>query len=51
MISLPRSAHDVHDPDSGGERYGEIAGLHVSTWREAYAHLLPEDHFSAEYIA
>ena len=28
----------------------EIAELHVSTWREAYAHLLPEDHFSAEYI-
>lgn len=28
----------------------EIADLHVSTWREAYAHLLPEDHFSAEYI-
>ncbi|MCR2794257.1 GNAT family N-acetyltransferase [Microbacterium sp. zg.Y625] len=28
----------------------EIADLHVSTWREAYAHLLPEDHFSAQYI-
>lgn len=29
----------------------EIADLHVSTWREAYAHLLPEDYFSEEHIA
>lgn len=29
---------------------GEIADLHVSTWREAYAHLLPDAFFSAEYI-
>ena len=27
-----------------------IAELHVSTWREAYTHLLPADYFSAEYI-
>lgn len=27
-----------------------IADLHVSTWREAYAHLLPENYFSQEYI-
>ena len=27
-----------------------IADLHVSTWREAYAHLLSEDYFSQEYI-
>lgn len=29
----------------------EIAALHVSTWREAYAHLLPDDFFSDEYLA
>lgn len=29
----------------------EIADLHVSTWREAYSHLLPEDFFTEEYIA
>lgn len=28
-----------------------IADLHVSTWREAYAHLLPDDFFSEEYVA
>jgi ribosomal protein S18 acetylase RimI-like enzyme len=28
-----------------------IADLHVSTWREAYSHLLPGDFFSEEYIA
>jgi ribosomal protein S18 acetylase RimI-like enzyme len=27
-----------------------IADLHVSTWREAYSHLLPDDYFSPEYI-
>ena len=27
-----------------------IADLHVSTWREAYAHLLPDDYFSEAYI-
>ncbi len=27
-----------------------IAALHVSTWRDVYAHLLPEDYFSAQYI-
>lgn len=27
-----------------------VADLHVSTWREAYAHLLPVDFFSDEYI-
>lgn len=27
-----------------------VAELHLSTWREAYAHLLPADFFSAEYI-
>jgi GNAT superfamily N-acetyltransferase len=27
-----------------------IADLHVSTWREAYAHLLSEDYFSEAYI-
>lgn len=27
-----------------------IAELHISTWREAYAHLLSEDYFSEEYI-
>lgn len=27
-----------------------IADLHVSTWREAYAHLLTEDFFTDEYI-
>lgn len=29
----------------------EIADLHVSTWREAYSHLLPGDFFTEEYIA
>jgi GNAT superfamily N-acetyltransferase len=29
----------------------EIAELHVSTWREAYSHLLPDTFFSEEYIA
>lgn len=29
----------------------EIADLHVSTWREAYSHLLPEDFFTAGYTA
>ena len=28
-----------------------LADLHVETWREAYAHLLPDGFFSAEYIA
>ena len=28
-----------------------IADLHVATWKEAYAHLLPADYFSAEYVA
>ncbi|WP_431804924.1 N-acetyltransferase family protein [Microbacterium sp. bgisy203] len=28
-----------------------IASLHVATWREAYAHLLPDDFFTDEYIA
>ena len=28
-----------------------VAELHVSTWREAYTHLLPEGFFSEEYIA
>ena len=27
-----------------------IADLQVSTWREAYTHLLPDDYFSDEYI-
>lgn len=27
-----------------------IADLHVSTWREAYAHLLADDYFSEEFI-
>lgn len=27
-----------------------IADVHVSTWREAYAHLLSDDFFSAEYV-
>lgn len=27
-----------------------IADLHVSTWRETYAHLLSEDYFSDEYV-
>lgn len=26
-----------------------IAALHVSTWREAYSHLLPEDFFTPEF--
>lgn len=29
----------------------EIADLHVSTWREAYTHLLPDDFFTDDYIA
>ncbi|MBN9215588.1 MULTISPECIES: GNAT family N-acetyltransferase [unclassified Microbacterium] len=29
----------------------QIAELHVATWKEAYAHLLPEDYFSPEYVA
>lgn len=29
----------------------EIAELHVSTWREAYSHLLPDTFFSEEYVA
>ena len=28
-----------------------IADLHVATWKEAYAHLLPADYFSEEYVA
>lgn len=28
-----------------------IAELHVSTWREAYSHLLPDAFFSEEYVA
>ena len=28
----------------------ELAALHVSTWREAYSHLLPGDFFTDEYI-
>lgn len=27
-----------------------LAELHVSTWREAYTHLLPHDYFLAEYV-
>lgn len=27
-----------------------IADLHVATWREAYAHLLPESYFDEEHI-
>ena len=27
-----------------------IADLHVATWKEAYAHLLPESYFSEEYV-
>lgn len=27
-----------------------LAELHVTTWREAYSHLLPEDFFSTEYV-
>lgn len=29
----------------------ELAELHVSTWREAYSHLLPANFFSEEYVA
>jgi len=28
----------------------EIADLHVATWKEAYAHLLPADYFSPQYV-
>lgn len=28
-----------------------LADLHVATWREAYAHLLPDDFFTDDYIA
>lgn len=28
-----------------------IADLHVATWREAYAHLLPVDFFTDDYVA
>ena len=28
----------------------EIAELHVSTWREAYAHLLPEEFFDGAHV-
>ena len=28
----------------------KIADLHVSTWREAYSHILPGDFFTVEYI-
>ncbi|AUG30835.1 MULTISPECIES: GNAT family N-acetyltransferase [Microbacterium] len=27
-----------------------VAELHVATWKEAYAHLLPDGYFSAEYV-
>ncbi|WP_254359355.1 GNAT family N-acetyltransferase [Microbacterium hominis] len=30
---------------------GALVDLHVATWREAYAHLLPEGFFTPEYIA
>lgn len=28
----------------------ELARLHVSTWKETYAHLLPDDFFSPDYL-
>jgi len=28
----------------------EIVSLHVSTWREAYSHLLPDDFFTPEFL-
>ncbi len=28
----------------------EIAALHVAAWKETYAHLLPDDFFSPEYV-
>ncbi|WP_010204112.1 GNAT family N-acetyltransferase [Salinibacterium sp. PAMC 21357] len=30
---------------------GALAQLHVASWREAYSHLLPEDFFTAEFLA
>ena len=29
---------------------GAVADLHVSTWQEAYSHLLPADYFTDEYV-
>lgn len=34
---------DLSDADA-------LANLHVTTWREAYAHLLPQDFFTPEYV-
>jgi len=39
----------IREPEAG--EAAAMAELHVSTWREAYAHLLPDDYFSAQYIA
>lgn len=39
----------IRDPEPADA--SAIAELHVATWREAYAHLLPEAFFSDEYIA
>lgn len=43
-----RVTFTTREPASGDA--AAIADLHVSTWREAYAHLLPEDYFSEEYV-
>lgn len=42
-------AYTIRQPTSG--EASAIADLHVATWKEAYADLLPEDYFSEEYVA
>lgn len=41
-------AFTIRRPSCGDA--GQIADLHVSTWREAYAHLLPDGFFNDEHL-
>ena len=42
-------AFTIRQPRSG--EASAIADVHVTTWKEAYSDLLPEDYFSEEYVA
>ena len=42
-------AYMIRKPTSG--EASAIADVHVATWKEAYAHLLPADYLSEEYVA
>lgn len=41
-------AFTIRDPEPADAPV--IASLHVATWKEAYAHLLPAEYFSEEYV-